>query len=185
MLMVSPMVYLLSNVTERHLFLTTTVGAVFLEVEAMNSIQNFVNFSIAAVLISIPLQIALYWMYNLIGHPWKRFIYEIYVKEETQFPGMVRQANINVYIAEKNEETKHVPRDNFQLEAIVNENAVSSKGIDEEIESYLKNKDDIQAIIEIKDTKSNDFEMNELSMDQAGVDNIDTVLEMLREIIEF
>ena len=83
LLMVSPMMYLLSKATERHKFLEETVGAVGLEIDAMNTIHNFVKLLISVVVFLLPFQIATYWMYNLIGHPWKRFLYQIYIKNET------------------------------------------------------------------------------------------------------
>ena len=70
------MFYLFGNVTERHNFLNSTIGPVELEIEAINTVEIMVNYSACAVLLLIPLQIALFWAYNKIGHPWKRFLSE-------------------------------------------------------------------------------------------------------------
>jgi hypothetical protein len=42
----------------------------------MNNIWIIAIFSTCLITLSIPLQIALFWGYNLYGHPWKRFLTE-------------------------------------------------------------------------------------------------------------
>ena len=184
-LMVCPAIYLLSNVTERHFFLTTTVGPVFLEVEAMNSLMSFVNLSLTTVLVSIPLQIALFWMYNLFGHPWKRFLYEIYIKEEKQFPGMVRQEGLYILSDGKAIEDEHITNDESQFELIVKDNLGPSQDAQKEEEKCKSHNEDIEAIAKARDNQEEELEMDDLAMDKTGVDDIDKVLEMLRKILEF
>jgi hypothetical protein len=43
----------------------------------MNNIWTIAIFSTCLITLSIPLQIALFWGYNLYGHPWKRFLTEV------------------------------------------------------------------------------------------------------------
>lgn len=62
------------NAMERHQFLESTIGAVKLEKEALNTIWILVVYSITTVTSLPVVQIALLWAYNLYGHPWKRFL---------------------------------------------------------------------------------------------------------------
>ena len=102
LLMITPVMHLYSKVSERHAFLTSTVGPTVLETDAINSIRSFTCVCLSLVLSIIPLQIAFYWIYNLIGHPWKRFLNQIYLKEEVQFPGMIDLQRLDDDLCEEN-----------------------------------------------------------------------------------
>ena len=74
MLLVSPLLFLYVRASERHLVLERTIGPNLLEEKAMNLIWKLAVGSLAMVTLSIPLQIAFFWIYNYYGHPWKRFL---------------------------------------------------------------------------------------------------------------
>ena len=59
MLLIIPILVLYVTVKERHLFLDSTIGAVRLENEAMNTIWILVMYSIVSVVCLIPIQIFL------------------------------------------------------------------------------------------------------------------------------
>ena len=95
LLLVSPMMHLYSKIKGRHNFLTSTVGPTFLETEGMNSITSFTHVCVSVVLVIVPVQLAFYWIYNFIGHPWKRFLQQIYLNDEVQFPGMIGHESLD------------------------------------------------------------------------------------------
>lgn len=104
-LLVSPMIHLFLNTTERHQFLKSTIGPIHLEIEAINTIGLLVQYSACSVVLLLPLQVALFWAYNLFGHPWKRFLNQLYKKEDVQLYGRIIQADKSVTVKLDDETT--------------------------------------------------------------------------------
>ena len=74
MLLISPLWYLYTKASERHLTLEDTIGPNHLEIKALNTIWNLAAGSTFTVLFLTLLQIALFVGYNHYGHPWKIFL---------------------------------------------------------------------------------------------------------------
>ena len=82
LLLISPIWHLYVKARKRHHLLESTIGPNHLEIQAMNNIWIIAIFSTCLITLSIPLQIALFWGYNLYGHPWKRFLSEVYNSDD-------------------------------------------------------------------------------------------------------
>ena len=73
-LLISPILFLYTKASERHQFLESTIGPNHLEIDAMNTIWNLVLVSTCLVLLSVPIQIVLFFAYTYYGHPWRRIL---------------------------------------------------------------------------------------------------------------
>ena len=76
LLLVTPLIYTFANVKERHQFLEDTIGPVPLEIEAMERLRWLTIFAPLLVVLSIPAQFLVIWLFNKYGHPWARFFNE-------------------------------------------------------------------------------------------------------------
>ena len=81
-LLICPLIYLYNTASARHKLLEDTIGAVPHEIEAMDRISLLMMISLLLVILSIPLQVALHYSFNMYGHPWKRFFSEFFRKEK-------------------------------------------------------------------------------------------------------
>ena len=75
-LLICPLLYLYNAASTRHKLLEDTVGAVPLEIEAMNRIFWLLIIAVLLITLSSPLQVTLLYAFNKYGHPWKRFFNE-------------------------------------------------------------------------------------------------------------
>ena len=81
-LLICPLLYLYNAASTRHKLLEDTVGAVPLEIEAMNRIFWLLIIAVLLITLSSPLQVALLYAFNKYGHPWKRFFNEFCFKDK-------------------------------------------------------------------------------------------------------
>ena len=81
-LLICPLIYLCNTASARHKLLEDTIGAVPHEIEAMDRITLLMMISLLLVILSIPTQVTLLYVFNMYGHPWKRFFNEFSSKEK-------------------------------------------------------------------------------------------------------
>ena len=182
LLMISPLMHLYSKISERHDFLTSTVGPTALETEAINSVRNFTYVCLSVVLLLVPLQIAFYWLYNLIGHPWKRFLNQIYLEEEVQFPGMIGPQSQDDDLCEKNfQAPTKSGQDILSVDTVIDRGSKEIK----ELVTAEDIKDNVPAKNETSANNENGLEMDNLMQEDPDIEDLDATLDMLREIVKY
>ena len=183
--MISPMMHLYSKVSERHEFLTSTVGPTVLETQAMNSIRRFTYVCLSVVLSIVPLQIVFYWMYNLIGHPWKRFLNQILLKEEVQFPGTIGPQNLEDGLCQGNfQSPTKSGQDSLSDDTATDTGSMAIKG---HVPSQAL-KENRPARNEHSATNDKGLEMDDLMPEDTDIDDLDDLdvtLDILREILKY
>ena len=184
LLLITPMVYLYFKVQERHSFLLSTIGPVLLETLALETIGLFVTVSISAAIINIPLQIVLYWIYNLKGHPWKRFLQQIYLEEEDQFPGMVGLNCKDETCDDKIEERETLSLHGIHLIDAMDFARASSE-YDVNADSTNLSQDNASTTNQATENPVTEPKMDDLSPESRNDGEIEAALAMLREVLKF
>ena len=73
-LLISPLFFLYSKASARHVLLEETIGANNLEIKSIKTIWTLLVGGTTMIALSIPLEIFAFFVYNYYGHPWKRFL---------------------------------------------------------------------------------------------------------------
>ena len=73
-LLIAPMFFLYLKAIERHSLLQETIGPNNLEIKSIRMIWILLVGGATMIVLSIPLEIFGFWIYNHYGHPWKRFL---------------------------------------------------------------------------------------------------------------
>ena len=71
--MTTPIIYTFMKAQERHNFLEQTVGPIPQETESLVRLKWLAIIAPTAVLILVPIQLLLIYLYNRMGHPWCNF----------------------------------------------------------------------------------------------------------------
>ena len=148
MLLVSPLLFLYVRASERHLVLERTIGPNLLEEKAMNLIWKLAVGSLAMVTLSIPLQIAIFTVYNYYGHPWKRFLNTSSSVDQGSLKDLVlesiatddKKVCSNTDHSLKNKKLDKKVKENSSVEPIKHEHKEEVPKIDTEIEERHEEK---------------------------------------------
>ena len=92
-MLLTPLLVLFINVKERHVFLEQTIGAIPLEWDTYYQVRAMLIFGFASVLLLVPTQLLLFWLYNYYGHPWNRFFKEFSTDNSIPSYGYVNSKN--------------------------------------------------------------------------------------------